>query len=382
MKNYPIDDRKVLVFCNEFFGAWDISTKGGYGFLVRNLLPEALDIASDKFVVCVGKSKTNYIYEEKFITDEGIKLIKLPRIHYFAANIINKYDIIISIEATVDYLFKLSSKLNKKILFWIQDPRPLSDWKEILSVNIAREYNYFNKKTNKLVKYANDLGKIHFVTQAKYLSNKAIELYNLPNNLKIDFLPNPIPKSNIELNKLIKDDNIIFLGRLDSVKRGWIFCEIAKRMPKYNFYVLGASSNEIELNKNSIIKDYANIENLHFMGHLDGQEKIEQLKRAKVLVNTSIHEALPISFLEAFSYGVVVVSNQNPDNLIYTYGKYVGSVLGDGMDNVDKFVEAINFIMEHDNDRKKLAIKAKEYVDNTHSFDNFKVTFTNIIKKL
>jgi hypothetical protein len=28
---------------------------------------------------------------------------------------------------------------------------------------------------------------------------------------------------------------IIFLGRIESVKRGWLFCEIAKKMPEYEF---------------------------------------------------------------------------------------------------------------------------------------------------
>lgn len=32
---------KILVCVNEFFGAWN-TAKGGYGFLARKLLPEAL----------------------------------------------------------------------------------------------------------------------------------------------------------------------------------------------------------------------------------------------------------------------------------------------------------------------------------------------------
>lgn len=372
------NNKKVLVFVNEFFGALDIPAKGGYGFLARYLLPYALNLSKDSFVVCVGKSK-NYIREECFVSEDGIKLIKLPKIPYFATKIINKYDIVISIEATIDYLFKLSKNLNKKILFWIQDPRPLSDWQEISTVNIAKEDSWYNEKTNMLIKKANDLGKIKFVTQANYLSKKAIELYKLPNDLNIDFLPNPIFKCDVPIKKR---DDIIFLGRIDSVKRGWIFCEIAKRMPRYNFYVLGASTNLIEKNKNSIIQKYANVKNLHFVGHVDGNEKKEYLRSAKILVNTSIHEALPISFLEAFSYGIIVISNQNPDNLVSTYGKYVGECLGDGMDKVDQFIESINYIMEHEDERAQLAFRAKEYVNNVHGFNNFRKIFENVASDL
>lgn len=201
----------------------------------------------------------------------------------------------------------------------------------------------------------------------------------MPNDLNIDFLPNPIFKCDVPIKKR---DDIIFLGRIDSVKRGWIFCEIAKRMPRYNFYVLGASTNLIEKNKNSIIQKYANVKNLHFVGHVDGNEKKEYLRSAKILVNTSIHEALPISFLEAFSYGIIVISNQNPDNLVSTYGKYVGECLGDGMDKVDQFIESINYIMEHEDERAQLAFRAKEYVNNVHGFNNFRKIFENVASDL
>lgn len=372
-------NKKYLIFVNEFFGAWDINTKGGYGFLVRKLLPSALKISLENFVVCLGKSKTNYFSSEKFVTEEGIVLIKLPRIKYFAIKEIEQYDIIISIEATVDYLFKFGNHLNKKILFWIQDPRTEDDWQEISTVKIAKEESWFNEKTNMLVKKCYESGNIKFVTQAKYLASKAIKLYHLPRSVNVDFLPNPIEEY---FGKYEKENNIIFLGRLDSVKRGWIFCEIAKRMPEYNFLVLGASTNSAEKGKNSILDKYKNIKNLKFLGHIDGKEKKEQLKKAKILVNTSIHEALPVSFLEAFVYGITVVSNQNPDNLVEKYGKYIGSSLGDGIKDVDKFVSAISFLMNNEELRGKLADEAKIYVRNVHGHENFRKLFMNYIKEL
>jgi glycosyltransferase involved in cell wall biosynthesis len=76
------------------------------------------------------------------------------------------------------------------------------------------------------------------------------------------------------------------------------------------------------------MKDYYAIENLHFAGHVDGLEKEQYLKDAKILVNTSIHEALPISFLEALSFGTLLVSNRNPEELTEKFGIHVGDVLG------------------------------------------------------
>lgn len=63
------------------------------------------------------------------------------------------------------------------------------------------------------------------------------------------------------------------------------------------------------------------------MGHVDGEEKKKYLMESKILVNTSIHEAIPISFLEALSYGTLIVSNRNPENLASQFGNWVGDVL-------------------------------------------------------
>lgn len=366
---------KVIIFVNEFFGEWSTG-RGGYGFIVRHLLPPALNIPNENITICMGRSK-HWLKSDEHISPERIRLIKLPKWRYLAAKIVNSYDVIFSIEATVDYLFSLKKRIKKNIIFWIQDPRPESDWDEINTVNLAREPSYWNPKTYTLVKQCFELGVIKFVTQAKCLSEKAIELYDLPKDVNIEFLPNPVSIGYCGNDE--KENNIIFLGRIDSVKRGWLFCEIAKRMPQYQFFVLGSSTSDTEKNKNSIIKSYSDVKNLHFLGHLEGKEKAEQLIKAKLLVNTSIHEALPVSFLEAFAYGVPVVSNQNPDNLVGKYGWYTGKILGDGWDGVDKFVDGITYLMTHEEERKSLAIKAKNYVESVHSIENFQKILKTVI---
>ena len=56
----------------------------------------------------------------------------------------------------------------------------------------------------------------------------------------MQYLPNPVEiDKNFDVQQYQKKNKIIFLGRIESVKRGWLFCEIAKRLPQYEFYVLG-----------------------------------------------------------------------------------------------------------------------------------------------
>ena len=187
----------------------------------------------------------------------------------------------------------------------------------------------------------------------------------------MQYLPNPVEiDKNFDVQRYQKKNKIIFLGRIESVKRGWLFCEIAKRLPQYEFYVLGKTFREENRNE-EIMAQYRNIKNLHFVGHVEGAQKANYLKGAKILVNTSIHEALPVSFLEALSYGTVLVSNRNPENLTAQFGIWVGDVLGDGFDKVDLYCNAIQKLMQNEKLRKKLSQKGVEYVKKVHNIDNF-----------
>jgi len=107
------------------------------------------------------------------------------------------------------------------------------------------------------------------------------------------------------------------------------------------------------------------------------------LKDAKILVNTSIHEALPISFLEALSFGTLLVSNRNPEELTERFGIYVGDVLGDGFDKVDLFVDAIRNLMLDDEKCRVLGEQAIQYIKDRHSVESFQENMrTTVLRAL
>ena len=222
--------------------------------------------------------------------------------------------------------------------------------------------------------------RVTFISQGYFLNQKARDLYQLPDNVAIKYCPNPVEiDDEFDVKSYKKKNKIIFLGRIESVKRGWLFCEIAKRMPQYEFYMLGQSFREKDENT-AIMSKYKDIPNLHFTGHVDGIEKENHIKDAKVLVNTSIHEALPISFLEALSFGTLLVSNRNPEDLTSKFGIYVGTVLGDGFDKIDLYVDAINRLM---NDEKfvEKAQSAIDYVKEIHNVPRFVRELKDVLYK-
>ncbi|PJG85669.1 glycosyltransferase family 4 protein [Conservatibacter flavescens] len=359
---------KVGLIIDEYFGGAGTAF-GGYGFLARRYIAKYLPNEHIQVDVLLGKSKSHYALEHHII--DNIDVYRLPRRKWFAKRWLKKqnYDIYLSIELAYRYILELD--IDKKLIFWIQDPRPMYEWDEINTVTLFPETSYYNQKLYDFIHKIYLENRIKFITQGFFLNQKAKDLYKLADETEITYLPNPVDIDyNFDLMTHKKENMIIFLGRIESVKRGWLFCEIAKKMPEYQFYMLGQTFREAD--KNSVIMApyiNGNIPNLHFPGHVDGIEKENFLKNAKILVNTSIHEALPISFLEALAYGTLLVSNRNPENLTSTFGIHVGDVLGDGFDKVELYVNAIRHLMENDEHRLALGKQAIEYVKSVHNVE-------------
>ncbi|WP_370427318.1 glycosyltransferase family 4 protein [Actinobacillus pleuropneumoniae] len=363
---------KVALLVNEYFGAVGTGY-GGYGFLARRLVANHLQNENIQIDVLLKTTSRNFgLLARKHIVD-GVNVYEIPKRPFFAKYWLKQqnYDVYLSIEVTFDLPLIYEPDLSKTLIFWIQDPRPKSDWEEIETVELFPEPNYYDQNLYDHIHSLYKQNRVIFISQGYFLNDKAKSLYNLDNNVEITYLPNPTTIDyKYDIKTYPKKNKIIFLGRIESVKRGWLFCEIAKKCPEYEFYMLGQSFFDAERNS-EIMEKYNNIPNLYFSGHVDGKEKEEYLKDAKILINTSIHEALPISFLEALSYGTLLVSNQNPENVTEKFGIYVGQVLGNGFDKVDLYVDAVKSLIEDDNRRQMLAEKAIEYVKEVHNYERF-----------
>lgn len=127
------------------------------------------------------------------------------------------------------------------------------------------------------------------------------------------------------------------------------------------------------------LEEYRTLGNLDFRGHTTGEEKRDLLRRAKLLVNTSIHEAVPVSFLEALSYGCLLVSCQFSDGITERFGRYTGKVLGQGQGSLDAFEGAIRDLLRDEPRRHRMAQRAVAYVRSEHSIDRFQRTLRDII---
>ena len=369
---------RVGLVVDEFFGGWRTAI-GGFGFLAREFVAKYIPNEDISIDVLLNRWGNLWFARKKVI--DGITLYKLPRSTYCAKRWLahKNYDIYLSIEMSTDVL-ELEENPDKKMILWVQAPIPQYVWENVIAqMQSITDHSFYNQKLYDLVHQWSENGKVIFATQGRSLNQLAIDLYRLDPSTEMQYLPNPI---DIDFTYYIsgKRNSVVFLGRLAAIKRAWLFCEIAKRMPDIDFYVLGKIQSYQQENS-AMLQPYMDgtIPNLHCLGHQEGAMKRKYLREAKVLVSTSIWEGIPISWLEALSYGTLIVSCLNKEGLPERFGKYVGEIQGDGFDDVERFVPAIRELLTDDEQYYRKAEAAITYIRETHSIANFQQAMRKLI---
>jgi glycosyltransferase involved in cell wall biosynthesis len=210
-----------------------------------------------------------------------------------------------------------------------------------------------------------------------HLRPKAADTYDLP-ALHLEFLANPLDP--VDAAPESRRPSVVFLGRLDPVKRPWLFVEVARLFPHVDFLMLG-QAHFSGAGAGTRWMDGAP-PNLRLLSHVDGAEKASVLSSAWALVNTSIHEGLPVSFLEALHCGLPIVSCQDPEEVATRFGVYVGRFDGSGTDAVPAFADALARLLDDAALRTELGAAGRAWVRASHTRERFVERFLQLVEEL
>jgi glycosyltransferase involved in cell wall biosynthesis len=152
-------------------------------------------------------------------------------------------------------------------------------------------------------------------TQAGFLSPRARMLYGLREDPV--FLPNPVY---IPRRRMMKSPTpmVCFLARWDPQKRVEVFLDLARVFPGVDFVAMGQGHDPARDAETR--RAYGGFPNLRLTGFVDEEEKSRVLEESWALVNTSVREALPVSFLEALAHETPIISGEDPDGITSSYG--------------------------------------------------------------
>jgi glycosyltransferase involved in cell wall biosynthesis len=258
---------------------------------------------------------------------DGVKVTTLPRNKL--AKLRSKLylcdaDVLHSQNSRLDTYFAFKQNPDVPKVVTIQDLRTNADLDFIgrfESYNTGFVKRQWNHAVDLLYRNAM-LGADVLTCQADLLRPKIREVYGLDG---FRILPNFVDVPSESLIKKSVEPSVVFLGRLDKVKRPELFFKMADFKPWVTFYVLGEahdSARNIELKR---LVSESRYNNIKLLGFQDGAVKNEVLSKEWVLINTSRYECLPVSFLEALSYKCALLSTVNPDNYTSMFGRYCAS---------------------------------------------------------
>jgi glycosyltransferase involved in cell wall biosynthesis len=362
---------KILLVADEFF-AWGVY--GGFGAFTRKLGEELVKRGIEvEAIVHHISDQQKPPGEYEMIS--GVRVTTLPRkkLSKIISGELYKTDadIIHSQSGMFDtYLaFKINKESKKIITF--QDPRTKEEISFTMQYEAFKGYPWYKAIWGKYVDYlyskAVKMADL-IACQAKYKIHLVKKMYNLMK--EPIWLPNMVDVPTSPSIKKSDTPMCIFLGRLDPIKRPEIFCELAKYFPQVDFYLLGKSHFP---GRDEALRSRFKNANIHFMGFDSGELKKELLRKAWILINTSIYECLPVSFLEACAYKCAILSTQNPDDFAKNFGCWAN--------DVESLRKSLEFLLENDRWRE-FGEKGYNYVRTFHATEKVISAHINVYKQL
>ena len=180
--------------------------------------------------------------------------------------------------------------------------------KVILHIHASRFKDFYNENKNKR-KIISNLLKADIIIVLSESWKKWFENIGIPSN-KIKILNNIVDYPQISKDKATTHVNMLFMGEIGERKGIFDILEALSINPQYYTekltFKIGGNKNEKALT--SYIKQHNLDSFVQFEGWVKDSHKIELLNWANVFILPSHNEGLPISILEAMSYGCAIIS--------------------------------------------------------------------------
>jgi glycosyltransferase involved in cell wall biosynthesis len=291
--------------------------------------------------------------------------------------------LVLSIDYRPNFLPVLEALPPVPIVLWVRDPKTPEDNEKLATLRLpsgaARPGGITDFDCTSFAPFVHRVRSAGFpVLVTGTAPSLALAKVHGTYGLAVDevlLLPNPLDVVPDDVQPASRP-TAVFLGRLDPVKRPWLFVELARRFPQVDFVMLGQSHFAGEGSWEPGVLPA----NVRMLGHIDGRDKTQLLASASMLVNTAIHEGLAISFLEALHCGTPIVSCQDPESVTSRFGLYVGRWDGSGLESLDAFADAIQQLLDDEDLRLRLGSEGRSWVRATHTRDHFVTTFGSLLE--
>ena len=357
-----------ICFWGNIAGALKGNTEGG-GELQQALLIKALAKAGHEIIVIDFQTHENYT------THEGIKIIKIKGWN-------KGIRILRTITHRLPQLYS-TLKAQKADIYYCR----IRDFRHIFVYWAARKV-----RAKFILGLASDLDAMNFYQRYKHnynpslwggvnvilveivypflLRNADLVLVQhegqkkllLEKNIRSQVLPNLfILKDNHKLIDSSSND-FVYVGSLNKRKGFVSFFEVVSRSFNHSFKIIGQPTDKISKEYYERLKLFTNVT---LMGRLSHSDTIAQIANSKALISTSPMEGFPNIFIEAWAYGIPVLSLfVDPGNIIKN--ENLGVVCSGNLEN-------LLTVMNEDRNLTEFERRTKEYVERNHVLNSNKI---------
>jgi len=298
---------RVGILANEFFDT-RFGGYGGFGFAARRAGRTLARRVGWEPLFIMAKPTPDHLGERDLL--DGIEILLHPRsqsrTRYARRLVGTRLDVLLCIDYRPSYKTKMLLLGRTPSIVWIRDPRSGADVASVSALRLpdgSEAAGIDPIDCTGLADFARLpvwlRGRLLFGLNAYYYKDKMLDTYGVsaPNAA---LLPTPIISRDLAPTSTLERSmrpSVIYLGRLDPIKRPWVFVETARLMPEVDFVMTGHRhfTGQGAWEPDEIPP------NLSLVGHVEGPAKEKALSQAWLLMNPSIHEALPLSFIEALA---------------------------------------------------------------------------------
>lgn len=205
-------------------------------------------------------------------------------------------------------------------------------------------------------------------------------IHDVIGNDNITILHNAVSIPNYEREDF-SNANILFLGRLVEEKGIDelidIIPDISREFPWMTLIICG-SGNEGKYKRLCQAREIEN--KVVFKGWVTGEEKEAILKEANVFVLPSFHEGLPVSMLEAMSFGLVPVVSDVGGIPSVIQNNVNGIIVKPG--NKEELKEALSCLLDNNDLKRRLAQNAYNEVRENYNIQNNIILLLRLYQEL
>jgi len=163
---------------------------------------------------------------------------------------------------------------------------------------------------------------------------------------------------------------IVWIANLKPIKRPELFVELAEKLAHRidaRFFMIGAPYSNCDRQR-EIERRISKLSRCKFIGPLDQDAVNSLLEKSHILVNTSTHEGLSNTFIQAWMRKVPVVSlTVDPDDMITKLG--LGRVASESM---SKLCSQVEELIDDVNMREKMGVDSAIVASSKFSEENIK----------